>query len=130
MKKSYLIAITILLIIALIIFFAMKHKTTKNVPIYSGVVLYYSSQCPHCKIVADYIRNHNIHQKVSFEEKEVLSSQRNANELVRHALFCAIPSNNIQIPLLWTGSTCVVGDAAIIHYFKQNTHAKTTKPKN
>lgn len=128
MKKNYLVIIVVLFIAVVVVFFVMKHKKTPTtIAPYNGMILYYSDQCPHCKLVKQYIDQNEIHQKVTFIEKEVLNNQKNANELVNHALFCEIPSNNIQIPLLWTGSSCIVGDAAVINYLKQKANEQAAK---
>lgn len=85
----------------------------------SQIILFYGQGCPHCAIVEDYIRENNIKNKVSFEEKEVYYNQNNANDLAQKAKACGIPTDSIGVPFLWDGEKCYVGDQEIIDFFNK-----------
>lgn len=84
-----------------------------------GVVLYWGEGCPHCAKVDAFITENNVEQKVRFERKEVYTNRRNAREMGRAAKQCGLPTDNIGIPFLWTGTQCLTGDKDIIAFFQQ-----------
>jgi glutaredoxin len=88
------------------------------------IILYYGDGCPHCAIVEDYIKENNIKEKLSFEEKEVYYNQNNANDLAQKAQICGISTGSIGVPFLWDGSECYVGDQDIINFFKQKINGQ------
>jgi len=88
------------------------------------IILFYGDGCPHCAIVEDYIRENNIKEKLSFEEKEVYYNRKNADDLAAKAKICGIPTNYLGVPFLWDGSKCYVGDQDIIDFFNQKINEK------
>jgi len=88
------------------------------------IILFYGDGCPHCAIVEDYIRENNIKEKLSFEEKEVYYNRKNADDLAAKAKICGIPANYLGVPFLWDGSKCYVGDQDIIDFFNQKINEK------
>jgi len=83
------------------------------------IILYYGIGCPHCAKVEQYIKENNIKDKISFEEKEVYFNQKNALDLQDKAKKCGLDLNNIGVPFLWDGSQCIIGDQPIIDFFQQ-----------
>lgn len=81
------------------------------------IIFYYSLTCPHCKNVEKYVADNNVKAKVDFIEKEVSENKKNAAELADKAAKCGIKPEQVGVPLLWDGSTCIVGDEPIINYF-------------
>lgn len=100
-----------------------KNKTPNNKPTVtdSNLIFYYSNSCPHCKNVEKYFDENGIRTKVAFIEKEVSTSQKNANELYDRAKTCNIAPEKVGVPLLWDDGKCVTGDDPIIEYFKEKT---------
>jgi glutaredoxin len=90
----------------------------------SQITLFYGDGCPHCAIVEDYIKNNNIKQKLSFEEKEVYYNQNNAKELEAKAKICGLATDSIGVPFLWDGLKCYVGDRDIIDFLNQKINEK------
>jgi glutaredoxin len=90
----------------------------------SQITLFYGDGCPHCAIVEDYIKNNNIKQKLSFEEKEVYYNQNNAKELEAKAKICGLATDSIGVPFLWDGLKCYVGDQDIINFLNQKINEK------
>ena len=90
----------------------------------SQIVLYYGEGCPACAVVEDYIEKNNIKERMEFEQKEVYYNKMNADELVERAKTCGISANSIQIPFLWDGLKCYVGDRDIIDFLNQKINEK------
>jgi glutaredoxin len=96
------------------------------------IIFYYSLTCPHCKNVEKYVADNNVKAKVDFIEKEVSENKQNAAEFAAKAAKCGIKPENAGVPLLWDGSTCIVGDEPIISYFfsKINSNANVNSNSN
>jgi len=90
----------------------------------SQITLFYGDGCPHCAIVEDYIKNNNIKERLSFEEKEVYYNQNNAKELEAKAKICGLATDSIGVPFLWDGLKCYVGDQDIINFLNQKINEK------
>lgn len=117
--KLFIIAI----IIAIIVFGIWTFKQiTPSLP--KRLTLYTSKRCPHCQVVDQFIQANNLHAKLDFQEKKLESHKRYIRELVRVVRFCGYQTNQLPIPVLWTGTTktCIVGERDIIHYFSQHTN--------
>jgi len=90
----------------------------------SQITLFYGDGCPHCAIVEDYIKNNNIKERLSFEEKEVYYNQNNAKELEAKAKICGLATDSIGVPFLWDGLKCYVGYQDIINFLNQKINEK------
>ncbi len=86
----------------------------------SGIVLFYGQECPHCKVVDDYITQNKVEEKVDFTRMEVWHDQANANLLGKIALeTCKMQKDEVGVPFLYDGSSkCLVGEDDVIAYFK------------
>ncbi|MEI7452227.1 MAG: glutaredoxin domain-containing protein [Candidatus Falkowbacteria bacterium] len=82
------------------------------------LVLYYSTTCPHCKIVEQYMDENKIQAKSGIVMKEVSGDKANAQELVAKAVTCNISQNDLGVPFLWNDGKCLVGDKDIVDFFK------------
>lgn len=95
-------------------------------PLPQGTVLFFAQDCPHCKIVEDYIKANNIDQKVQYTRLEVpfngkTSAQLEANAAtaINVANSCKLDtSNGVSIPFLYDGSKCYLGQEDVINFFK------------
>jgi len=121
----------VILIFAFIVLFENKEDNLSNNTAEenqrveeSQITLFYGDGCPHCAIVEDYIKNNNIKQKLSFEEKEVYYNQNNAKELEAKAKICGLATDSIGVPFLWDGLKCYVGDRDIIDFLNQKINEK------
>jgi glutaredoxin len=128
----------IVIIIAIILFGIWVFKQiTPALP--DAVTLYTSKTCPHCQIVDNFIQTNNIHGQLKFTEKQLENHTRYVRELIRVVRFCGYRTNELPIPVLWTGSTktCIIGERDIIHYIQlqinpqknQSTITKIQKPQ-
>ncbi len=88
-----------------------------------GTILFYGEECPHCKIVEDYISANNVKDKVKFTELEVFNNKDNAKILLDKAKLCNIDQTQIGVPFLWDGSKCLLGDQDVINFFKDKINS-------
>jgi len=133
MNKKVIIPTILFIIVFIISFVILLKNRENNLPDNNAIqdnqqteenqiILFYGDGCPHCAIVEDYIKNNNIKERLSFEEKEVYYNRKNADDLVVKAKICGIPTDYIGVPFLWDGEKCFVGDQDIIDFFKQKTN--------
>jgi glutaredoxin len=82
-------------------------------------ILFYSVGCPHCAKVEAFIQQNGIANKLPLQNKEVYYDSDNAALLVEIVTSCGMPTGSIDVPFLYDGSQCIVGDADIISFFQQ-----------
>jgi glutaredoxin len=124
-KKVVLIIaglIVLLGISALITFKITKPSTTPpQTKIDNSIILYYSTTCPHCIKVEQFMTDNKIEEKLSVVKKEVYNDKNNAAELGEKAHACGLNTSSIGVPFLWDGpdAKCIVGDEDIIKFFQE-----------
>ncbi len=134
MKNRTIIPTILFIIILIFSFIAFSQEKSKNQPEMieitnqiseqGQIILFYSDNCPHCKIVEDYLKQYQIDKKISFAQKEVYYNQNNTKELEIKAKICGLPTDSIGVPFLWDGKKCLIGDQNIIDFFKQKTNGR------
>jgi hypothetical protein len=103
-------------------------KTHVNpTPLPSGIILFYSPDCPHCQDVEAFIVKNNIDQKVKYTKLEVPFGLRTSTELVANgelaiqlAQKCKMDvSSGVGIPFLYDGNgKCYLGEVDIPNFLK------------
>ncbi|MDD5623989.1 MAG: hypothetical protein PHI23_04755 [Candidatus Peribacteraceae bacterium] len=96
-------------IVVVLVFILLKGKGASP----EGIILYYGDTCPHCEVVDAFIRENKMHEKIVFTEKEVFQDKKNAYELGKKATLCGLSTDQIVVPLLWTGTGCLIGEQDI-----------------
>ena len=98
-----------------------------------GIVLFYGADCPHCKIVEDFLVQNKISEKVKYSNLEVPFNGKTSPELEANAMaalekaqVCKIDfSKGLSIPFLWDGKgNCLEGDQPVINFFKNEAGIK------
>lgn len=112
MKKSIKLS---LLIIALLFIVGLVSILIKKQP---KQTLFYSTTCPHCKVVDEYIIENNVKNFLVFDELEISQSASNSQLLIKRAASCKIPTNQVGVPFFYDGANCFMGDEDIIKYFE------------
>lgn len=79
------------------------------------LIMFYSDRCPHCQIVESFLSSNQVMTKLPLEKRSI---ENNIQQIVTVAKICKLDLQRLQIPLLWTGSGCIIGDKPIINYFK------------
>ncbi len=130
-QNIYYIFVVSILLIFLILIIVNKNEEPENIRKYQQVsnqqesdstkilTIFDSMQCPHCRIVDEYIKENKDEIYKNFEiHKKGIESSENLSELNKLSLKCNIGAN-IGIPLMWDGEKCYVGDAEIIVRLEQ-----------
>jgi len=98
-----------------------------NIPVPDGILLFFGADCPHCKLVEDFIKANSIDQKVVFDNLEVPFNGKTSQQLQDNAALaiqlakgCKLNViNGISIPFLYDGKgQCILGDEPVINFFK------------
>lgn len=121
MKKTHYLALFLLIFALIIISGCAKNNLNPN---QSNIILYYGDGCPHCGNVEAFIKEHNLTEKIKFEQKEVFNNKDNAADMTDKAAACNIPQEKLGVPLLWDGMLCYEGDQNIIKFFKEKLDEK------
>jgi hypothetical protein len=117
MKKYLFIAGGIIALLVAVIF------TLQAKPSNHHMLLYYSYTCPHCEAIRAYIQQNHLHEKIDFDEKEVLKNQKNRQELIDHVHECGLPDDSIAVPFFWTGFACLSGVPDIENFLREKQKA-------
>ena len=83
------------------------------------LVLFYSTSCPHCKIVEQYMSENKIEAKSGIVLKEVSGDKVAAEDFLAKAKVCNINSSDLGVPFLWNDGKCLVGDKDIVAFFQE-----------
>jgi len=106
-----------------ILFFALTQffpNVPKPAPLPEGIILFYGEDCPHCKLVDEFVKENKVKEKIIFSELEVYYNKENAKLLVSAAQKCGEDiSQGIGVPFLYDGKNCFIGDVNIIDFFKE-----------
>jgi len=95
--------------------------SAEPVVIPEGINLFYGEGCLHCKVVDDFIEQNNIKDKISFSNLEVWYNKNNQNILAQVVQKCNITTDQVGVPFLYDGQSCIIGDQPIIDFFKEKT---------
>ncbi|MEK7562480.1 MAG: hypothetical protein AAB509_02280 [Patescibacteria group bacterium] len=90
----------------------------------TGIILFYGDGCSHCKLVEDFISQNKIEEKVKFTRLEVFNNRDNAQILLERSKACGINTDQVGVPFLWDGKTCLIGDPDVIKFFKNSAEIK------
>lgn len=122
-QKNIFLVILIIVIVLGVGFFAYD-KLKSNIPETenpvdtTGIVLFYGDDCSYCKILEEWIVSNNIREKIKFSDLEVYNNETNRDLLIGKATACGI-KDNIGVPFLWTGESCLVGIEEIQEFFSK-----------
>jgi glutaredoxin len=120
-KKTFFVVILIIVIIMAVlvaIFWPKNASQPSSQALQSDIILYVSDICQHCKNVEKFIEDNKVADKVPFQTEEVSTDTKNAQDLMLKAGKCGIANDQIGVPLLWDGSTCLLGEDEITNFFK------------
>lgn len=121
-KRVLIYSILTLLAVGIVVFFVLLFHKSSVPP--KQLTLFYSDQCPHCQNVEAFIQRTQAMSKINLQKKEVAG---HINEIMAVAKTCRLDLQRLQIPLLWTGQQCVIGDKPVVNYLKNelNSHAES-----
>lgn len=84
----------------------------------SGITLFYSENCPHCQNVEKFLQDNQVGTKVDFDLKPTDGNENNIQEMLSYTKKCDIDINQVGVPFLFDGTTCLIGDQPIIDFFQ------------
>lgn len=99
------------------------------------LLLFWSYGCPHCAKVESFIKGSKVDRVFGIEQKEI-SSQENILAFREAVKKCNLSLDRAGVPLLViAGNKCLLGDEAIIGYFKTKIPSREkqkadSQPKN
>ena len=120
--KSFVIfgGLIILAIAGLLVYANIQSKRVSLVPPDTDL-LFYSSACPHCIKVEEFLKENKADTKITYQKLEVDFSQANKELLLARQKNCGYTADNNlgAIPFLSTkNGMCFLGEEEIINYFK------------
>lgn len=133
MDKVPIFIVSAIIILAGVIFFGAQSGFFSKVvpekviptPLPSGIVLFYGTECPHCKNVEDFIAQNKIDEKIKITRMEVWHNQNNAATLAQVAVKCGITGNSVGVPFLYDGNgKCYIGEVDVPNFLKTQAGIK------
>ena len=132
MDKTIIITVVLIVLAGFIFwgfqtgFFAGTSNAVVATPLPAGIVLFYGAECPHCKVVEDFITQNNINAKVKITQLEVWHNASNAKLLVNVATkICKITGNSVGVPFLYDGNgKCYIGETDVPNFLKAQAGIK------
>jgi len=124
-KKFYAIIILVVVLCLALGDVVFHFLPNSNKAIASGkkteMVLYYSNACPHCQKALQFVDKYKLEEKIPLVEKEVTQDPNNLKEFIARAQACRLNTQEIPVPVLWTGRKCLVGDKMVLMYLRKGT---------
>src|SRR3989304_6769618 len=111
-----IIVVTVFLIAGGVTAFTKKEKQALGLP--TNYEYYWSTTCPHCAKVQEFLDSWEGKDKLTLDKKEI-ENFANSTLLIKRASTCNIPTETVGVPFLFTPEgQCLVGDEPIIEFFK------------
>lgn len=89
---------------------------TPATPKKATIEIFTSETCPHCVAVKKEIADKGWDKLLPLAIKPLDGDRTNQQLVMEHAVVCRLPQNNIQVPFLWDGQRCLVGQEQISSY--------------
>lgn len=119
MKKYFWLII--LAVLVLLSFFYLKSVETPNISENENIILFYGSECPHCRIVEKYIDENKISEKINFSQAEVFHNDNNREVFLEKYKICGITDKDeLGVPMLFADGKCYIGQDKVIEYFQKS----------
>jgi len=130
-----IIFIIVLIIVAGVCFWAWQSgffnkKPIEPIKIPNGIVLFFGEDCPHCKIVEEFLTDNKIENitklEIPFNGKTSLQLKANVDVLLKITEICKVDVNSgVAIPFLYNGKDkCFTGDIDVINFLKNEANIK------
>lgn len=117
-KKAIIWFIIINIILTGAIFFLYQNQSDKIAYNANEIVMFSKPDCPHCKLVKEFISENNLTSKLNITFKEAVSPVI-IQEYSQIADFCKIAPENRGVPLLFYDKQCYLGDKDSIDLLKK-----------
>jgi len=113
---GFIVGIVLVVLAGLFLFSGSEPQETSDLPLPETHEYYWSTTCPHCAVVNEFMEGWEHTGEFALEKYET-ANPSNASRLQTRALSCDIPPTQIGVPLMYTPEgKCIVGDQPIIDY--------------
>jgi predicted DCC family thiol-disulfide oxidoreductase YuxK len=82
------------------------------------VVLFYDTECPHCKKVESFLSKHALQTIFNIVKKEVSANKETHAEMESVYRDCIKGGGEMVVPLAYVNGKCAMGEEAVIRLFK------------
>ncbi len=82
----------------------------------ASIEIFTSETCPHCVAVKKEIADKGWDKTLPLTIKQLDNDRTNQQLVMEHAAVCRLPQDNIQVPFLWDGQRCLMGQEQISSY--------------
>ncbi len=118
-KKYQSVILIILFIVAAWFVLTSRQNTSPTTALGKNPLLFYTTTCPHCKNVRDFLTKNDVQKKIKIEELEVSEDQSNIRKYEKAVEICRAPTDKTgSVPLLFADGNCYFGEVDVINYFK------------
>ncbi len=116
MNKAVIAIVAVSLILLAGSVWSMSRKPALDT---SGVTLFFSTTCVHCKQVEEFVKENKVDETVTIARKEI-SVPANMAALNQAVEFCQVDaSQGIGVPFLLAEGKCYMGGPDVEGYFRQ-----------
>lgn len=90
----------------------------------TGTVYYFGAECPHCKVINEFLEKEKIAEKVQFVKKEVWHDKANQTEMMQAAKQCNLDTKSLGVPFVFDNGTCYSGEPDVKKFFSDKAGIK------
>lgn len=127
-QKAIIVAALLLVAVGGLVWWGWKSGQASGEPAAAEthpIVYYYGAECPHCHVVAKFLDENKIEEKVDFKKKEVWHDAANSRELEARAKdVCGLDRKQLAVPFLLAEGQCYIGETDVIDFFKKKAGMK------
>jgi glutaredoxin len=114
-----IIRLLVIVILAILLLRPYRRSSNSTIPDQSAtLILFWSSGCPHCEKVKEFIASNRLDQKIKISFRQLNYRQGNQNEAEAYYRRCSSldTTQGLVVPMafLTKTATCFLGDQAII----------------
>lgn len=118
MKKTTKVITGFFVVAALVIAILLVILSNKQSKL-EGNIFFYRFDCPHCKLVEEFMKENNVSAKFSFDMRDVSMSQANRDQFLQAYDVCKLDKSNPGVPLFYANGSCYLGDVDIIKFLNK-----------
>lgn len=116
MNKAVLAIVVVSIVLLVGAVWSMSRQPSLDT---TGITLFYSTTCTHCKQIEEFVKTNKIDEKVTIARKEI-SVPANMAALNQAVAFCKFDaSQGIGVPFLLAEGKCYMGGPDVEGYFRQ-----------
>jgi glutaredoxin len=125
-KKIIGIIAAVVVIGGAVIFWGIKSGQEDSAPAatLTGTIYFYGAECPHCKVINEFIESNKIAEKFSFVKKEVWHDKTNQQEMSQAAKQCGLDVKKIGVPFVFDNGQCLIGEPDVKKFFGEKGGVK------